>query len=137
MKKARNSPNSTTSSRRSLPPRQPTPANRSRSLELIIDLSKFGSGTDNSGGGSGKVSFVLMRCSRLMTGLNVGMALSKSSIRSLGASKGVLLLNALAEGFETFLLCRKLLFLFFFLRDDCLPFIVSFALMFDFILGFR
>ena len=56
---------------------------------VIVDLSKFGSGTVNSDaggggagdGGDGKVSFVFMSCSRLMTGLNVVMALSVSSIR--------------------------------------------------------
>ena len=65
----------------------------------IIDLSKFGSGTDmwpaageggaGAGDGDGKVSFVLMSSSRLMTGLNVVIALSVPSIRLLGAENGV------------------------------------------------
>lgn len=50
----------------------------------IIDLSKFGRGTDNSrtggGGGGGRVSFDFMRPSRLMEGLNVVMVMALSGL---------------------------------------------------------
>ena len=72
----------------------------------IIDLSKFGRGTDNSrtggGGGGGRVSFDFMRPSRLMEGLNVVMVMALSGV--LRASPGVGVVAAALSAWETFLL---------------------------------
>ena len=76
-----------------------------RPLEML-DLSKFGRGTDNSrtggGGGGGRVSFDFMRPSRLMEGLNVVMVMALSGV--LRASPGVGVVAAALSAWETFLL---------------------------------
>ena len=72
----------------------------------IIDLSKFGRGTDNSltGGGGGRVSFDFMRPSRLMEGLNVVMALS-GLLRAPPAPLGVV--ASVLPALGSLLLCQN------------------------------